>query len=472
MGEIINGPKMVIFWDFENINIPNGTLAGFLKELDVILTDFCQSGGQIINRFCFAKWTNVPDLVQEQLDLNKFQMIQVPSTRKNSVDTKLMVDALELYHHTPYTHFLLISADGDFYSLCSTLKKKGVNIAIAGRWNNFSGDLKSIADEKYFIDSAGHISKYVKKTKVEQIQLLELALKDADLAFSHLKADPQFANVQIFSFKDWVTAYKHLGTYSVNPVMLLEILSLKSLFILFVAKNGYGKSRDMLYFSLPTNPSFISIADCDFIQKLEPIIELKASLTQQPPRLNWDHDILFQPDLLQEGQSLILRFFAENPTLFYLLFSHFWALLKSEFPTAIPDTFFSIEDVPVEFFERITQLLPPDSAITLNADRKSWNKTRIQTVPVTETPDKILPNPQSFSEQYLEHIKTAIITFQNEGLKSVNLSQISHFAAQPFKMIPTAALKQAGFSKFSKALDAAITKFGLKVKIQKTLLQL
>jgi uncharacterized LabA/DUF88 family protein len=484
--------KMVIFWDFENISLCNQVLMQFIKELSALTEDFEQRGGKILKRHCFGKWSKVPDLVQEYLDQRGFHLIQIPSTRKNILDQKLMIDAVDLFHQTTYSHFFLIAADGDYYSLCDTLKKHGVHIIIAGRWKSFSDDLKKLANDTYLIEESGHLNPIYRNTQREGlIQIISKSLCDAEAALHRMKSATQSRQVEIFSYREWLDNYKKLQHYLVHPRVVLEIISIRELFSIFLSTNAYGRSHDGLYFSIPVEqpPQEISAIEC--LQDLPQHLQIPTNLGLKSSNLPWDIELLFQYDLLEAGRTLIVEYFKANPNSDELLFAQIWSQLKVNRAYKILDTFPGIEDIPDKFFIQLGKVPPQQLNLTTNLKRRIWSKrpliaantTGLQqhtrkdkeaVAPSQESPipselqlESKAPEQISFQDQYMEKLHDIILSYQRLEQKQVNLSAISQVTAAHFKLSPSDALKKAGFRKFTRAIELLISRYGLKIALIK-----
>jgi hypothetical protein len=306
-----------------------------------------------------------------------------------------------------------------------------------------------------------------------------------------MKSATQSRQVEIFSYREWLDNYKKLQHYLVHPRVVLEIISIRELFSIFLSTNAYGRSHDGLYFSIPVEqpPQEISAIEC--LQDLPQHLQIPTNLGLKSSNLPWDIELLFQYDLLEAGRTLIVEYFKANPNSDELLFAQIWSQLKVNRAYKILDTFPGIEDIPDKFFIQLGKVPPQQLNLTTNLKRRIWSKrpliaantTGLQqhtrkdkeaVAPSQESPipselqlESKAPEQISFQDQYMEKLHDIILSYQRLEQKQVNLSAISQVTAAHFKLSPSDALKKAGFRKFTRAIELLISRYGLKIALIK-----
>eukprot|EP01083_Nonionella_stella_P088935 248081_1 len=124
------GPhKCVVFWDYENVNVPRGCSLGTV--ISVLKERIWEKIGpkQIPIQFkLYIRAEKLNRTIQEEMDINGVEHINIASRKPESVDKRMLVDiALHLYELEKYkkSHVIaLISGDKDFGHLLSRIHKE------------------------------------------------------------------------------------------------------------------------------------------------------------------------------------------------------------------------------------------------------------------------------------------------------------------------------------------------------------
>ena len=82
-----------------------------------------------------------------------FEPVYVPSGNKNNVDVKLATDCIDCaYRHSNIEIFILMSGDGDFLHVVSTLRPLGRKVIVVAQSNNASARLGDLVDTLLIYD--------------------------------------------------------------------------------------------------------------------------------------------------------------------------------------------------------------------------------------------------------------------------------------------------------------------------------
>jgi hypothetical protein len=243
--------KVVIFWDYENVSFKSANLIQFLKNIPSVERNICKiynaSNNNVENislKRVFADWTKICSETQNIIRDAGFELIQVPNTGKNSSDNGLKRNAREIIKLIQPNVFLLISVDGDYIDLLNEQKRAGIFRAFIGREHSVSRDLKEVVDLYYFVESEGKIFEYTKITKESAIQIIENAVEDAYAALKNLEKDSNPETLCIFPFSQWRDAFARLETFKNPNLALYQIIGLKDLFKIMAQRYGIAHSFD------------------------------------------------------------------------------------------------------------------------------------------------------------------------------------------------------------------------------------
>lgn len=133
-----------ILWDIENVTPPRGT-----NYIQMII-DTISEEGKISYAMAFGDWNrnNIKNIASE-LAANSFELIHVPSSRKDSSDMSMVAHGVELIFQYPHIEkFVLITGDADFRPLLLSLRKYGKQtLIICDVTRNASEDLLKMADD-------------------------------------------------------------------------------------------------------------------------------------------------------------------------------------------------------------------------------------------------------------------------------------------------------------------------------------
>lgn len=217
-----------IYWDYENVGFTEKNLTLFLTGLDVIKKKVPCT---YISK-CFCHWNNVTEDIQVLIQNAGFELCQVPQIKKNAVDQSMIVSAVNLSHQIPISHFILISSDGDFSTLCQDLSNKSITISVISR-KEISADLKKYTQFIYFVASQGVLFQFEDTLRDRLIHLIEQGVEDARAASTSL-IESSKDNITIFSKKDWKTAYESLENCFVSPFILDQIFKIDDLYETFL----------------------------------------------------------------------------------------------------------------------------------------------------------------------------------------------------------------------------------------------
>ena len=241
MSEVLK--KTAVFWDYENVPFSSTDLTNYLRDIEEMKKEWDK--GSYLK--CFGDWKRVPEATQSEIRLSGFELIQVPQTKKNAVDQAITISAINLYHQTHYTDFILISADGDFTALLMDLRNKDIKISIIARKKTLSKDLIQYCANQFFLTSNGYIFQSILKNRVDILNIVEQTMVDARQALNNLAEQTRELNIQIFHFEEWKNAYLNLENYQIQPLILIQLITLKQLFKLFLNKYGYGHTADFSF---------------------------------------------------------------------------------------------------------------------------------------------------------------------------------------------------------------------------------
>lgn len=136
--------NIAILWDIENVIPPRGT--NYIQ----LITDTISEQGKISHAMAFGDW-NRPHIknIASELAANSFELIHIPTSKKNSSDMSMVAHGVELIFQYPHIDkYVLITGDGDFRPLLLSLRKYGKQtLIICDVTNNASEELLKMADD-------------------------------------------------------------------------------------------------------------------------------------------------------------------------------------------------------------------------------------------------------------------------------------------------------------------------------------
>jgi len=139
-------PKVAILVDAENANY---------SRLNHYVTE-AQKFGEICIRRAYADWSNLsmknwrePIMEHSFNTIHKFAYTK----HKNSTDTKLIIDAMQILYENNLDCFVIVSSDSDFTGLAQTLREKTKKVIGIGKSNTpvcFSKSCNHFVAEELF----------------------------------------------------------------------------------------------------------------------------------------------------------------------------------------------------------------------------------------------------------------------------------------------------------------------------------
>ncbi|MEC4804114.1 MAG: NYN domain-containing protein [Jaaginema sp. PMC 1079.18] len=149
----ITSPKsqeLAVFWDYENIKVPTQNIQPAIGQI----SDYLETLGFPVIKNVYSKWNHENQSVQQSLYSFGFNLIQVSSPRKNSVDIRLTIDCLNAIFERPQiTQLIIITNDADFSELINDIKRKSKTAIVIGEATKISQQLRENASEFIKLDS-------------------------------------------------------------------------------------------------------------------------------------------------------------------------------------------------------------------------------------------------------------------------------------------------------------------------------
>ncbi len=137
-----------IYWDYQNVRVNRSN-----PNLAQDVLSFAKSLGRLVLQRVYANWRQEKQDREHDLYKLGYDCIDIPTTAKQSVDQKLIVDCEKGLNLTGGSNILiLISGDKDFIKIVQKWKTKGKKVIIFAGSKNYSKKLIDQADEYYFID--------------------------------------------------------------------------------------------------------------------------------------------------------------------------------------------------------------------------------------------------------------------------------------------------------------------------------
>lgn len=134
---------VAMFIDWENMH-------GFIRGKANVsaLREVAEGYGRLVLAKAYADWRE-PRFQQDSLVLYKigFEPVYVPAGFKNNVDVKLATDCIDFaYKHPNIGVFILVTGDGDFIHVATTLRAIGKKVVVIAQSNNASSRLGDLVD--------------------------------------------------------------------------------------------------------------------------------------------------------------------------------------------------------------------------------------------------------------------------------------------------------------------------------------
>ncbi|MGB5960602.1 MAG: NYN domain-containing protein [Coleofasciculaceae cyanobacterium] len=225
-----------IYVDFQNVK-----LTAHQAEH---LVSFANQFGDLSNQKVYADWKIESKDSAEYFYALDFECLNVPSNKKNNVDNKLIADCeLEISHIV-----FLVTGDGDFTNLVSSLKSKGKKVIVFCQLGKVNQKLRQSADAVYSVNKlpelVGNIGQINYNEAIQcLIQAIKLALKQSKPATYQIidqlmRQNKQFPNYQGVSsirkpdgkpfrqFSKFVEAVKADGKVQVRSIGKVKEVSL------------------------------------------------------------------------------------------------------------------------------------------------------------------------------------------------------------------------------------------------------
>ena len=151
-----NEERIALFLDYENLAI------GARKDLGMARFDFgpiaraMAERGRVVYRRAYADWSGF-DEDRRHLTRHQVELIEIPqrmgTSRKNSADIKMVVDALELAFERDYvTTIVICTGDSDFTPLVQKLRELNRRVIGIGVRDSTSKLLPPACDEFLYYD--------------------------------------------------------------------------------------------------------------------------------------------------------------------------------------------------------------------------------------------------------------------------------------------------------------------------------
>jgi len=137
------GPDVAMFIDWENMH---GVIRG--KANVSALREVAEGYGRLVVAKAYADWRE-SRFQQDSLVLYKIgvEPVYVPAGFKNNADVKLATDCIDyVYKHPNIGIFILVTGDGDFIHVVTTLRPLGKKVVVIAQSNNASNRLGDLVD--------------------------------------------------------------------------------------------------------------------------------------------------------------------------------------------------------------------------------------------------------------------------------------------------------------------------------------
>ncbi len=144
-----NAVDVAMFIDWENMH---GCIRG--KANISALREIAEGYGRLVLARAYADWRE-SRFQQDSLVLYKigFEPVYVPSGFKNNVDVKLATDCIDYAYKYPNIRvYVLVTGDGDFIHVVTTLRPLGKKAVVIAQSNNASSRLADLVDTLLIYD--------------------------------------------------------------------------------------------------------------------------------------------------------------------------------------------------------------------------------------------------------------------------------------------------------------------------------
>ena len=161
-------PNAALLIDFDNVTM--GIRSELRQELRSLLSSSIIKGKVAVQR-AYADWRRYPQYVVPLAE-SSIDMIMAPaygSSKKNSTDIRLTIDAMELVFNRPEIGtYILLSGDSDFSSLVMKLKEYGKYVIGVGIRESSSDLLVQNCDEYYSYNALAGLVKTNEEENVKR----------------------------------------------------------------------------------------------------------------------------------------------------------------------------------------------------------------------------------------------------------------------------------------------------------------
>ncbi|RME40787.1 MAG: NYN domain-containing protein [Caldilineae bacterium] len=202
MTEEIESPPtdVAMFIDWENMH---GSIRG--KANVSALREVAEGYGRLVLAKAYADWRE-PRFQQDSLVLYKigFEPVYVPAGFKNNVDVKLASDCIHFAYSYPNIGiFILVTGDGDFIHVVTTLRPLGKKVVVIAQSDNASSRLGDLVDTLLIYEQdvnptpAKSAAQRRKKRRAKSPRTLEEVFKDiVDIIRANEGSPVLFSNVK------------------------------------------------------------------------------------------------------------------------------------------------------------------------------------------------------------------------------------------------------------------------------------
>ena len=171
-----NEERIAVFVDYENLAI------GARQDLGIARFDFgpiaraMAERGRVVYRRAYADWSGFDD-DRRHLTRHQVELIEIPqrmgTSRKNSADIKMVVDALELAFERDFvTTIVICTGDSDFTPLVQKLRELDRRVIGIGVRNSTSKLLPPACDEFLYYDSLEGVEAVIAASKAPKKKAL------------------------------------------------------------------------------------------------------------------------------------------------------------------------------------------------------------------------------------------------------------------------------------------------------------
>ena len=209
--------------------------ASLIKEIIVEVSKY----GKVTIRRIYGDWT-LPTLNSWKNVLNEYSINPIQkfsyTSGKNSTDSALIIDAMDVLHNKSVDGFCIVSSDSDFTGLAKRIREEGLFVMGIGKKNTpvsfvnsceiftYTENLK--LDDKIKVDSQNKVSNKKAQSKItkevlEQInKAFEIATNEEDqtyistIGISLRKIEPSF-DARTYGFKNLSDLFRSLPKYEV-----------------------------------------------------------------------------------------------------------------------------------------------------------------------------------------------------------------------------------------------------------------